>query len=90
MRFTWLAPLVFLIGTSCSSQPPAPAMPPFQTTVNMKDLMNNVLDPAADGIWESVGTVITMEGTFEKAPATDDEWAGVQGSAISSPNPATC
>lgn len=44
--------------------------------------MLNVIDPAADGLWESVGTVMTMEGTFEKFPATDDEWAGVRGSAI--------
>ena len=57
-------------------------MPPFQTTLNMRDLMNNVLDPAADEIWESVGTVITMEGTFERAPSTDDEWAGLKGSAM--------
>jgi hypothetical protein len=57
-------------------------MPPFQTTANMKDLMLNVLDPAADGLWEAVGTVITLEGKFEKFPATDDEWAGVRGSAL--------
>jgi len=57
-------------------------MPPFQTNVNMKDLMLNVLDPAADILWESVGTVMTMEGTFEKAPSTDDEWAGVRAGAI--------
>jgi hypothetical protein len=57
-------------------------MPPFQTTADMKDLMLNVLDPAADGIWESVGTIMTLEGTFEKAPSTDDEWAGVRGAAI--------
>ena len=44
--------------------------------------MLNVLDPAADGIWDSVGTIMTMEGTFEKFPGTDDEWAGVRGSAI--------
>ncbi len=44
--------------------------------------MLNVLDPAADGIWDSVGTIMTVEGTFEKFPATDDEWAGVRGYAI--------
>ena len=48
----------------------------------MKDLMLNVLDPAADGIWESVGTIMTLEGTFEKFPASDDEWAGVRSAAI--------
>jgi hypothetical protein len=57
-------------------------MPPFQPTANMKDLMLNVIDPAADTLWESVGTVITAEGTFEKAPSTDDEWAGVRAGAI--------
>ena len=31
--------------------------------------MANVMDPAADGVWESVGTIMTKEGTFEKAPA---------------------
>ena len=79
---TWLAPLVCLVFSACSSSPPPPALPPFQTTANMKDLMLNVLDPAADGIWESVGTIITAEGTFEKAPSTDDEWAGVRAHAI--------
>ena len=57
-------------------------MPPFQTTANMKDLMLNVLDPAADGIWDSVGFIMTREGTFEKVPSTDDEWAGVRANAI--------
>ena len=57
-------------------------MPPFQPTANMKDLMLNVIDPAADTLWESVGTIMTTEGTFEKAPATDDEWAGVRAGAI--------
>jgi len=44
--------------------------------------MLNVLDPAADGVWEAVGTIATIEGVFEKFPATDDEWAGVRGYAI--------
>ena len=79
---SWMAPLVWLAAISCSPAPPAQAMPPFQTTANMKDLMLNVIDPAADTLWESVGTIITSEGTFEKAPATDDEWAGVRAGAI--------
>ena len=77
----WLLPLI-LLSASCRSSPPPPALPPFETTTNMKDLMLNVVDPAADGLWEAVGTIVTMEGTFEKAPSTDDEWAGVRASAI--------
>ena len=44
--------------------------------------MAHVMDPAADRIWESVGTIITKEGTFEKAPANDDEWNAVKAGAI--------
>ena len=44
--------------------------------------MLNVLDPAADGIWESVGTIIDQSGTHERFPRTDDEWAVVRMHAI--------
>jgi len=57
-------------------------MPPFQTTANMKELMLNVLDPAADGIWESVGTIMDVAGTHERFPQTDDEWAVVRMHAL--------
>lgn len=76
----WALPLVLL--PSCSSPAPAAEMPPFQATANMKDLMLNVIDPAADTLWESVGTVIDETGTHEKFPATQDEWDGVRAGAI--------
>lgn len=79
--FAWPLPFA-LLGASACSAPAPPPPPPFQTTVNMKDLMLNVIDPAADGVWEAVGTVATIEGVFEKFPATDDEWAGVRAYAI--------
>lgn len=58
-------------------------MPPFQTTVSMHDLMESMFDPTADTIWESVGTIVTAEGTFEKAPQTDEEWDVVRAASIS-------
>jgi hypothetical protein len=57
-------------------------MPPFDTTTSVKDLMANVMDPTADVVWGSVGTVMTKEGTFERAPANDDEWNAVKAGAI--------
>ena len=81
-KSAWLLPLMLLSVGSCSTAPAASPLPPFQTTANMKDLMLNVLDPAADTIWEAVGTIMTVDGTFEKAPSTDDEWAGVRAGAI--------
>ncbi len=67
---------------ACSAKPAAPALPPFDTSQSVKDLMANVVDPTADEVWDSVGTVMTKEGTFEKAPQTDAEWNHVKGSAM--------
>ena len=80
--FRWLPPLVFLLSTACSSQPPAPSLPPFDTSISVKDLMANVVDPTADEVWGSVGTIMTKEGTFELEPKTDEEWNHVKGQAI--------
>jgi hypothetical protein len=80
-KAAWVLPLV-LLSASCSSPAREPAMPPFQTTVNMKDLMLNVIDPAADMLWESVGTVIDETGTHEKFPTSQDEWDVVRAGAI--------
>jgi hypothetical protein len=81
-KLPWLAPLALLLSVSCSPQPAAPALPPFQATVPMHDLMESMFDPAADVIWESVGTIVTKEGTFDKAPQTDEEWDVVRAAAI--------
>ena len=78
----WLAPVVLISCISCSSPAPTPAMPPFDTSISVKDLMANIMDPTADIVWASVGTIMTKEGTFERAPATDDEWNQVKASGI--------
>ena len=57
-------------------------MPPFDTTISVKDLMANMMDPTADVVWGSVGTIMTKEGTFDKSPQTDDEWNNVKAHAI--------
>jgi len=44
--------------------------------------MLNVIDPAADGIWESVGTIIDETGTHEKMPQSQDDWDVVRMHAI--------
>ena len=48
----------------------------------VKEIMQGIVDPSADVLWESVATNITAAGVEEKAPKTDDEWAVVQHSAL--------
>jgi hypothetical protein len=71
------AVLIFLCG--CREAPPAP---PFKPVADVKQLMNAVVDPAADVIWASVGTIVSAEGTEERAPKTDEEWTAVLNSAF--------
>jgi hypothetical protein len=40
--------------------------------------MDAVVDPAADGLWESVATIATAAGIEERQPRTDEEWAAVR------------
>jgi hypothetical protein len=48
----------------------------------MKELMHAVIDPAADRVWASVGTIIDQNGTEERFPKTDEEWDGVRDAAM--------
>ena len=49
---------------------------------SIRDLMEGMLDPASDVIFESVATVSTVDGIVERAPSTDDEWATVEHNAL--------
>jgi hypothetical protein len=56
--------------------------PEYFPTATVKDLMQSVVDPAADVVWLSVTTVQSAQGTVEKAPKTDEEWTMVRHGAI--------
>jgi len=72
--------LAFLLfcGTCSKSKPEAE----YRPTTTIRDLMDGLVDPSADAIWNSVSTTITKKGREEKAPHTDEEWATVHRSAI--------
>lgn len=71
--------------SGCSSSPPPPptaaAAPPFTLATDMKQLMSWVIDPNADIVWASVGTIISQDGQEEIAPRTDEQWVAVRNSA---------
>jgi hypothetical protein len=64
---------------ACSSQPP-PSV--FLPTSSFQDIMAQVVDPAADGLWDSVGTITTTAGQEELAPHSDADWAVLRGHAV--------
>ncbi len=56
--------------------------PPFDSTATVSELMAMMVDPAADLVWNAVGTVITAEGVDHWEPRTDEEWLSVQFGAM--------
>jgi hypothetical protein len=70
---------------SCTSKPapPAAATPSDLTPlVSIKELMQNIIDPIADDIFDAVGTDASEKGVVETRPVTDDDWAKVRQGAV--------
>lgn len=60
----------------------AGASPPFTPVVSVEGLMHDLIYPNAEVLWESVGTIITAEGTQEIRPRSHEEWEAVIQSAV--------
>lgn len=65
-----------LIAASCGGE--VPTGPPFRTETSVAMLMANILDPAADLLWDAVGTIIDEEGETYWEPDTEEDWLAVR------------
>ena len=71
-----VAIFLFLMVTTCR---PAQVLTPSAT---IKDIMDSVVDPSAEFLFESVAEIADEQGIREKAPQTDEEWKQVRLRAI--------
>jgi hypothetical protein len=53
---------------------------PVHTTI--KDLMDSIIDPSADVLWNAAGTVVDENGIRDLLPKTNDEWHDVRRAAV--------
>lgn len=49
---------------------------------SVKELMENIIDPQADFIFEAVAVDIDARGTVETKPTSDEDWARVQRATV--------
>jgi len=69
-----------LLPMAAGSRGPEP--PPFRAVADTKLLMQSVVDPNADVIWDAVKTIDTPKGTEDIRPRNDEQWAAVRNSAV--------
>jgi hypothetical protein len=71
-----------LAAAGCNRREERPPQAQFRPTATVKDIMTSVIDPEADVLWNSVATIVSLTGTEERAPKTDEDWAAVRRSAV--------
>ena len=88
MRTSGLIVLLVVVAAwsaACQAAPapPAPvADPPFRATSTIRELMQSMVAPSAQGLWDSVGRVSDAKGTRDLEPRSDEEWAAVRRHAV--------
>ena len=79
-----LAVIALVVTAGCSQHEPdepASSQPPFKPVADLHEVMHDVIFPSAEVVWESVGTIISYEGTEEIYPRSQEEWIAVQSGA---------
>jgi hypothetical protein len=72
-----LIPILSVPACSIGQSTPQPA-----AYASLQEVMDGIVDPAADELWDAVETTVTSTGVEEKQPHTPEEWAGVRRKAI--------
>lgn len=83
-RISLLALTAFLMAAGCRQAPrePPSTPPPFKPAASVLELMTSVVDPSADVLWASVGTIMTEDGVEEIFPRTEEEWVAIENACV--------
>ena len=80
-----LASICILLGAGCAAETPpqtAQLQADYRPTATVRELMDSIIDPSADVVWDSVAVLYSPAGVEEKQPRTPEEWAEVRRGAI--------
>jgi len=72
---TQICLVLAIAAGGCSTAPPPP---PYKPVADVKALMANVMEPAADEYWDAVGSVVDSEGEPLIEPQTQEDWDKVK------------
>lgn len=58
------------------------AAPAPRPVASLQEIMNSIVDPAADALWESVSSTVTAQGVEEHQPRSDEDWTALRQHAV--------
>jgi len=70
---------LLLLATGCTQ--PDNVTLPYEPVGDLKHTMSIVLEPAADVIWDSAGTIETLDSVQDLRPTTEEGWNRVKHAA---------
>jgi hypothetical protein len=73
-----LPAILFAALMAACSQSSPPSATPFKPIATLQDIMQSIIDPNVDFVWNAVSSVSTAEGTQEHRPETDEEWQQIR------------
>jgi hypothetical protein len=80
MRIHWTVIAALCAAAGCGQ--PAPRTPELATTASIKDVMDAMIDPSADYLFETIVEIVDEKGIIDKTPKTDAEWKEVRRRAL--------
>ena len=86
-RHAAAAPLLVAASLFAGCAAPAPEQPPpvespYRPVATIREVMNSVIDPSVDVVWNSVASVVNQKGLADRAPVGDEDWAEVRRHAL--------
>ena len=71
-----------LLGSAWLFQQCTAKPPDLTPIVSIKELMENMIDPISDNVFDAVWTDISKKGIVEYRPRNDEDWAKVKVGAV--------
>jgi hypothetical protein len=80
MKSKWILIAGALALSGCTTPKPSPT--PIEITATIKDIMDSMIDPSGDFMFEAVAEISDERGITQKAPKTEEEWKEVRNRAF--------
>src|ERR1051325_11902625 len=81
MKIHWIVMAALLCVASGCRKSTTPA-PELATAATIKDLMDAMVDPNAEYLFDNIVEIVDETGIIDKTPKTDEEWKEVRRRAL--------